>query len=94
VTGIAGASASAKYWCIAAPGAKTLTLRISGGTGDADLYTRQGSRPTTSTYDCRPYLSGNNETCTWTAPTAGTYHVRVRAYSSYSGVSLVGSFSP
>ena len=28
---------------------------MSGGTGDADLYVRAGSKPTTSTYDCRPY---------------------------------------
>ena len=36
---------------------------MSGGSGDADLYTRFGSQPTTSSYDCRPYASGNNESC-------------------------------
>ncbi|HEY6544900.1 MAG TPA: PPC domain-containing protein, partial [Dokdonella sp.] len=71
-----------------------LSISISGGSGDADLYVRAGSAPTTSSFTCRPYLSGNNETCSWTAPAAGTYYVRVRAYSSFSGVSLVGSFTP
>ena len=41
-------------------------LHPGGGTGDADMYVRSGSQPTTSTYNCRPYLSGNNETCTRT----------------------------
>uniref|UniRef100_UPI0025E3F27B proprotein convertase P-domain-containing protein n=1 Tax=Arenimonas sp. TaxID=1872635 RepID=UPI0025E3F27B len=38
-------------------------------------------------------LSGNNETCTIAAPSAGTYHVRVKAYSTFSGVSLVGNYT-
>jgi vibriolysin len=92
VTGISGASGSARYWCIKAPGNKTLTIRISGGTGDADLYTRHGSRPTTTTYACRPYLSGNTETCTHTNATAGDWYVMLRGYSSYSGVTLIGSY--
>ncbi len=92
VTGISGATSSNKYWCIAAPGAKTLTVKISGGTGDADLYTRFGSRPTTSTYACRPYLNGNTETCTHTNATAGNWYIMLRGYTSYSGVTLIGSY--
>ena len=52
-----------------------------------------GAAPTTAAYDCRPYLTGNNETCTFAAPQAGTWHVTVRGYSAYSGVSLRGSYS-
>ncbi|MEK8031449.1 M4 family metallopeptidase [Ideonella sp. DXS29W] len=89
---ISGASGSAQYWRINTPAGKTLTITISGGTGDADLYTRQGSRPTTSTYLCRPYLSGNNETCTVTSTTAGDYYIMVRGYSAFSGVSLKASY--
>jgi vibriolysin len=92
VTGISGASASAKYWRVATPAGKTLTIRISGGAGDADLYTRLGSRPTTSTYSCRPYLNGNNETCTTTNTTAGDYYVMLRGYTTYSGVTLIASY--
>jgi hypothetical protein len=65
---------------------------MSGGTGDADIYVRYGAAPTTSTYDYRPYKTGNNETVTATTATAGTWYVMVRAYSGFSGVSLVGSF--
>ena len=94
VTGIAGAASSAAYWTVQVPaGASNLTIASSGGSGDADLYVRAGSQPTTSTYDCRPYQSGNNETCTIASPVAGTYHVMLRGYSAYSGVSLVANWS-
>jgi PKD repeat protein len=69
----------------------TVTFTISGGTGDADMYVRAGAAPTTTTYNCRPYTTGNNETCTFTPSTNTTYYVNVRAYAAYSGVSLKGT---
>jgi len=66
---------------------------MSGGTGDADMYVKFGSAPTTTVYDCRPYLSGNAETCNIATAQAGTYHVMLRAYATFSGVSLTGSYS-
>ena len=94
VSGISGASGSQQYWTMSVPsGASNLVFTISGGSGDADLYVRFGSQPTTSTYNCRPYLNGNNETCSFAAPSAGTWHVMLRAYTAFSGVTLTGSFS-
>ena len=52
------------------------------GTGDADLYVRIGSAPTTRTYDCRPYKTGSNETCSVTLAQPAPIHVMVRGYSS------------
>ncbi len=69
-------------------GSSNLSVSISGGTGDADLYTRDAAAPTTSSYDCRPYAAGNTETCTAASPAAGTYHIGVRGYSAASGVTL------
>lgn len=89
---VSGASGSQQYWRVNTPAGKTLTITITGGTGDADLYTRQGSRPTTSTYLCRPYKSGNEETCTVTSTTAGDYYIMLRGYSAFSGVSLKASY--
>ena len=43
------------------PGQATLDVSISGGSGDADLYVRQGALPTLARWDGRPYLWGNNE---------------------------------
>ncbi|MGY6519331.1 MAG: S8 family peptidase [Lysobacteraceae bacterium] len=93
VTGLSGAAGSERRYTLDVPsGASNMAISISGGSGDADLYVRRGAPPTTSTWDCRPYLNGNNESCTAASPQAGTYHIMVRGYSSYSGVTLVGSF--
>ncbi|PTL77315.1 M4 family metallopeptidase [Vitiosangium sp. GDMCC 1.1324] len=92
-TGLAGSSGSQSYFYLDVPASKASTFAISGGTGDADLYVKAGSEPTTSSYDCRPYLSGNAESCSIAAKTAATrIHVMLRAYSTYSGVSLKGSY--
>jgi vibriolysin len=92
LTGISGATGSQQYWRINTPAGKTLTITISGGSGDADLYTRFGSRPTTSIYLCRPYKTGNAETCTVSATSAGDYYIMLRGYSTFSGVSLKASY--
>jgi serine protease len=72
-------------------GASTLTVDISGGTGDADLYVRYGAQPSTSNWDYRPYLNGNNESVTVSSPQTGTWYISVRAYSATTGVTLTGS---
>jgi vibriolysin len=92
VTGISGAAGSARYWRIATPAGRTLTVQIGGGTGDADLYTRFGTRPTTSTYACRPYRDGNAETCTHATTSAGDYYVMVRGYRAFSNLQLIASY--
>ena len=93
VSGLSGAAASERRFTLQVPsGASSLSFAMSGGSGDGDLYVRFGNAPTTSSWDCRPYLSGNNETCNISNVQAGTYHVMVRGYSSYSGASLVGSY--
>ncbi|WP_386066455.1 collagenase [Tahibacter sp. UC22_41] len=93
--GLAAAQNGKLYFTIDVPaGATNLKVSLSGGSGDADLYLRFASAPTTSAYDCRPYLSGNAETCTVAAPQAGRYHVMLNGYAAFSGASLVASFTP
>lgn len=92
VTGLSLTSGDDVVYTMNVPaGAEDISFSISGGTGDADLYVRFGAEPTDSTYDCRPYIDGNNETCAG-SQSGGTYFVRVKAYSSFSGVTLVGSY--
>ena len=92
VTGLGAATGAELNYTITVPaGSGTLTVTTSGGSGDADLYVRAGSAPTDSAYTCRPYRSGNAETCTITAP-SGTYYVRLKAYSTFSGVTLRASY--
>ncbi|PWK87528.1 pre-peptidase C-terminal domain-containing protein [Fulvimonas soli] len=93
VTGLSASTGNSVTYTMNVPaGESSLSFAISGGTGDADLYVKRGSAPTTSSYDCRPYKTGNNETCTFSSPQSGTYYVTVRAYQTYSGVSLTGSY--
>ncbi|WIH05638.1 S8 family serine peptidase [Xanthomonas translucens pv. graminis] len=93
VSGLGASSGSELNYTVTVPsGVSSLTVTISGGSGDADLYVRLGSAPTDSTYGCRPYLNGNNETCTFNAPSAGTYYVRLKAYSTFSGVTLTANY--
>jgi serine protease len=92
-TNLGAASGEQLNYTIDTPtGATNLVFSISGGSGDADLFVRFGSVPTSSAYDCRPYLSGNNETCSLGNAQVGTYHVMLSAYSTFSGLSLTASY--
>jgi len=94
-TGLSGNRLDETFYTMEVPaGATELNFDMSGGTGDADLYVKFGSAPTTSSYDCRPYRNGNTENCNFATASTGTYHLMIRAYSTYSGVSLVGDYTP
>lgn len=94
VTGLGASTGGWLHYTLAVPaGASNLVVSTSGGTGDGDLYVRFGAQPTSASYDCRPYKSGNAETCTIASPQAGTYHVSVYAYSTFSGLSLTASYA-
>jgi bacillolysin len=94
LTGLSGATGTWAYFKITVPTGQTqLKVTMSGGTGDADLYVRQGAQPTSTTYTCRPYLTGNAETCTMTNPVAGDWYIGLNAYAAYSGVSLNATYS-
>ncbi|HLL04230.1 MAG TPA: trypsin-like serine protease [Myxococcaceae bacterium] len=98
-TGLSGTAGSTsttlwRHFTITVPaGATTLTVKKSiSTTGDADLYVRQGSQPTDTLYNCRPYSNGTvAETCTINAPAAGTWYVSLKAYTSYTGVTLTAT---
>ncbi|MCA1767352.1 MAG: PPC domain-containing protein, partial [Idiomarina sp.] len=94
VSNLSTTTGDSLYYTLDVPaGASDLSFSTNGGSGDADLYVRFGAQPTTSSYDCRPYENGNTETCTISNVQAGTYHVMLNAYSSFSGVNLTGSFT-
>jgi xanthomonalisin len=93
-TGLSGAkNGQLKYTVVIPAGAKSLKIAISGGTGDADLYVKFGSAPTTSSYDCRPYVTGNTESCSFASPQTGTYYVLLNGYAAFSGVSLKATWT-
>lgn len=95
VTGIAAATGTQLFYRVNVPaGATSLVVQMSGGTGDADLYTRPGAVPTFTQWTCRPWAGGNNETCTHTNPTAGTWYIMLDAYEGFSGVTLRATVTP
>ncbi|MCY1021720.1 M4 family metallopeptidase [Pyxidicoccus sp. MSG2] len=93
VTGISGATGSSKYYCIDVPASRASSYVMSGGTGDVDLYVRIGTAPTRTAYDCRPYLTGNSETCNSAPQTSNQrIYVMLYGYATYSGTSLKATY--
>ncbi|MBA3822102.1 MAG: pre-peptidase C-terminal domain-containing protein [Deltaproteobacteria bacterium] len=70
-------------WYFDVSGSIRVTLT---GTGDVDLYVRRGASPTSSTFDCRPYVTGSNETCSFTGP--GRYFVGLAGDAPMSEVGV------
>jgi vibriolysin len=95
VSNLSGAQGTMLYYKITVPtGGTNLTVQMSGGTGDADVYVKFGQRPTTSSWDYRPYLNGNNETVNvGTNTRAGDYFIMIRAYTAFSGVTLRATYT-
>ena len=69
-----------------------VAVLASGSSGNADLYVKLGSEPTTTDYDCLGNTAGSNETCSFATPSSGTWHVMVRAESAFSNLSVEGSY--
>ncbi len=95
---LSGVGDEAHYKIEVPADATTLTVEMTGPacgffgcTFDADLYTRFGARATSSAYDCRPYVNGNDETCTHSSPSAGWWYVRVYSYAGVGTVTITAT---
>jgi len=77
-------------------GKTNLSVTMSGGTGDLDLYVRRATPPTTSSggFTCRSWNAGNSETCTFANPAAGTWYIRIDVYEDGAGASLRAVVTP
>lgn len=69
-------------------GYSKMTVTISGGRGDADLYVTNGKESSTVSYGCRSNGANNDEVCTFDAPQAGVWHIDVYGYTNSSGIKL------
>lgn len=100
VTGLAGTGrGSARFFKIDVPAGRTsLTVAMSGGTGDADMYIAFNVLPTdtqaNTATSCRSEAGGNTETCTFTNPPAGTWFIRIQVWDAYTGASLRATYVP
>jgi Zn-dependent metalloprotease len=94
VTGIGASTGTWKNYKITVPASQTsLAIVMSGGTGDADMYVKRGAIPTSTVYDYRPYLSGNNESVNVTNPVAGDWYISLYAYSTFASVTLKATYA-
>ncbi|AKQ69277.1 Bacterial leucyl aminopeptidase [Myxococcus hansupus] len=81
-TGSVGSSANVQIGSFSVKAGTNFKV-VMTGTGDPDLYVRWGAQPTTSAYNCRPYVNGANETCDIPVPAGQTSaFVMVRGFTS------------
>ncbi|WDD98966.1 S8 family serine peptidase [Thalassomonas actiniarum] len=94
-TGLAASKGQDLTYTFQVPaGATNLSFNTSGGNGgDADLYVKFGSAASSSSNDCKSESGSSTESCAIASAQEGTYHVTVSAYSTFSDVSLVASYS-
>ena len=93
-TGLAAAAGASLNFTMVVPSDSTaLKFVLAGGTGDADLFVKYGSAPTDTVFDCKSEGSTNAETCSMPSALPGTWYVRVKGYSAFSGASLTGSYT-
>ena len=96
VTGLAGAALTEHLFRIAVPaGAARIEARLTGGTGDADLYLDQHSPPPSPQEAlCGSEGPASEEVCTVGTPTPGDWYVLVRGHAAFAGVTLVVTVTP
>ncbi|MFC5476258.1 M4 family metallopeptidase [Paraherbaspirillum soli] len=93
VSGLSLSTNATKTFTITVPaGARNLNFKLSGGSGDGDIYAKSGSAPTTGTYDAKSDGPTTSESITIAAPKAGTYYLLLNAYQTISGVTLVANY--
>jgi len=91
VSPIGGAVNTRTFYEVHVPVATDLTITVSGGTGDFDLYVRYEGAPSFHEFDCRPFVAGNNESCRITFPPAGTYYIMLHAWALSAGATLTAT---
>ena len=91
---LSGAAGSWQFVPLDLPaGTTSLSVKISGGTGDSDLYVRAGEQPTETAYACRPWLDGNEEVCDLPAPQAGLWYLALNGWTEFADVTLTASWT-
>ncbi|MCE9673065.1 M57 family metalloprotease [Myxococcus stipitatus] len=81
-SGSVSTGSNTSYGPFSVVGGTQFTVTMTG-TGDPDLYVNLGAAASTSSYVCRPYLSGASESCDVTVPAGTTTaYIMVRGYSS------------
>lgn len=89
-----GTGATALYSITVPAGARNLSLRTLGGTGDVSIFVSIDT-PSAADGSGAPYKSvkpGNNEAVVIPAPKAGTYYLRLVGVDAYAKVSVLANY--
>ena len=79
-----------KFFSFVIPeGTATITVRITGTTGDADLYIRRNSNPTRKMYGWKSIKSRSNESVTIRRASGGRYVASIYAYKNTGDTTLM-----
>lgn len=94
-TGLSGtANGQTRLYRISVPAGKTnLSVVLGGGTGDADIFVRRQTPPTSTSSTCSSEGPTTAEVCNIANPAAGTWYILVVSFI-YSGASLTATYTP
>ncbi len=81
-----------QYEILIVEGTQTLEVLTQNGMGDADLYIKYGALASENNADYKSEQSTNHESIVVQSPRAGIWHVTVKAYSAFSGLTLKATF--
>ncbi|CAM2069558.1 PKD domain-containing protein [Sulfidibacter corallicola] len=89
VTGLnASQNGVINYKLVVPDGVGVLAVNLSGGSGDADLYVREGAKPNGSQFDYRSWNGGNGESIEISGAGGKTWYIQLHAYEAFTGVTL------
>lgn len=74
-------------------GSQNLLIETSGGTGEADLYVKFASEPSTQDYDYRPWVVGNVEKVEVATPQSGQWYIMINPDTDVTSVTVKVSWT-
>lgn len=92
-TGFSAAAGVSKIYTFMVPtDISSLSFKMSGGTGNGDLYVKLGAVPTTASYLAKSTGATNTESIDLLGALPGTYYVMANAVTAVNGASIVASY--
>jgi hypothetical protein len=91
---ISTSGGSVMYQITVPSGTTSMVTSVSDPTtADFDVYGKQGSQPTTSSYTWRGYTSNHPETVTYASPAAGIWYIMVKSYTGTGSFTITCTLS-
>ncbi|WP_235872875.1 S8 family peptidase [Pseudoxanthomonas winnipegensis] len=90
-TGTSSRDSEETLYAFQAVAGKVLSVITYSGNGSVKMYVKYGAEPTATSYDAKSDRVGTSQTVRISAPTAGTYYIKlVGGSGGFSGVSVLG----